>query len=392
VRPLNGLLVVACEHAVAAPLATRHLADLGARVIKIERPGTGDFARHYDQTVRGMSSHFVWLNRGKQSLTLDLKSEPGLVVAGQLLDRADVFVHNLGPGVAERLGLSGHSLTERHPRLIACEISGYGSAGPWRSRKAYDLMVQAETGLLGITGSPDAPAKAGIPVADIAAGMYAFSGILAALYARERSGRGDHIEVSLLDSLVEWMGYPFYYARYSGSPPPRAGAHHAAIAPYGPFRTADGGDLLIAVQNDKEWQGLCMVVLGHPELADDPRFASNPDRVANRDVLDLLVGGAIAVLDMQEAERRCERARIAHARLGDVGALEWHPQLTSRDRWAQADSPVGPVAAVLAPWVLSGQMPSIGAIPDLGQHSAAILAELGYSPRDIVALQQAGVV
>jgi itaconate CoA-transferase len=376
--PLAGLLVVACEHAVATPLATRHLADLGARVIKVERPETGDFARHYDQTVLGMSSHFVWLNRGKQSLALDLKSEAGQEVMGRLLDRADVFVHNLGPGVASRLGLDGQYLTGKHPRLIACEVSGYGTAGPWRSRKAYDLMVQAATGLLGITGSPDAPAKAGIPVADIAAGMYAFSGILAALYARERSGHGTLIEVSLLDSLVEWMGYPFYYARYGGSPPARSGAHHAAIAPYGPFPTADGSDLLIAVQNDREWEALCAVVLGDPGLASDPRFAANPDRVAHRDVLDQLVGEAIAALDMAEAERRCERAHIAYARLGDVGDLERHPQLTARDRWSTAESPAGPIAAIRPPWIMSGQVPPTGSVPDLGQHTTAILAELGY--------------
>lgn len=390
--PLHGLLVVACEHAIAAPLATRHLADLGARVIKIERPGTGDFARHYDQTVRGMSSHFVWVNRGKQSLTLDLKSGAGQAVLARLLDRADAVVHNLGPGVAGRLGLDGRSLVSKYQRLIACEISGYGTTGPWRSRKAYDLMVQAEAGLLGVTGSPDAPAKAGIPVADIAAAMYAFSGIVSALYARERTGHGGHLEVSLFDSLVEWMGYPFYYARYGGAPPPRSGAHHAAIAPYGPFRTADGDDLLIAVQNDREWQALCTVVLGNPELAGDPRFASNPDRVASRDVLDPLVGAAIEDLSTPEAERRCELARIAYARLGNVGDLERHPQLQARDRWATVGSPAGPVAAALPPWVMSGQVPSSGPVPDLGQHTAVILAELGYSAQEVTALRESGVV
>ena len=390
--PLHGLLVVACEHAVAAPLATRHLADLGARVIKIERPGTGDFARRYDQTVRGMSSHFVWVNRGKQSLTLDLKSEAGQTVLARLLDQADAFVHNLGPGVAQRLGLGGQSLVSKYPRLIACEISGYGTTGPWRSRKAYVLMVQAEAGLLGITGSPDAPAKAGIPVADIAAAMYALSGVTSALYARERTGHGGHIEVSLLDSLVEWMGYPFYYARYGGAPPPRSGAHHAAIAPYGPFRTADGVDILIAVQNDREWEALCAVVLGLPGLAGDQRFSSNPDRVANRDALAPLVGEAIAGLRLPEAERRCELARIAYARLGDVGELERHPDLAARGRWDSVGSPVGPVAATLPPWIMPGQAPTVGPVPDLGQHTAAILAELGYSANEITGLRESGVI
>jgi crotonobetainyl-CoA:carnitine CoA-transferase CaiB-like acyl-CoA transferase len=388
--PLHGLLVVACEHAVAAPLATRHLADLGARVIKVERPGTGDFARH--QAVRGMSSHFVWVNRGKQSLTLDLKSVAGQAVLARLLDRADAVVHNLGPGVAGRLGLGGQDLVRKYPRLIACEISGYGTTGPWRSRKAYDLMVQAEAGVLGITGSPDAPAKAGIPVADIAAAMYALSGVLTALYTRERTGRGGHIEVSLLDSLVEWMGYPFYYARYGGAPPPRSGAHHAAIAPYGPFRTADDKDILIAVQNDTEWEALCTVVLGQPELARDPRFASNPDRVASRDVLDPLVARAIAAIDLTEAERRCELARIAYARLGDVGDLERHPQLQARGRWTQVGSPAGPLAAAFPPWIISGRPADTGPVPDLGQHTSAILAELGYSAEDISGLRESGVV
>ncbi len=390
--PLHGLLVVACEHAVAAPLATRHLADLGARVIKIERPGTGDFARHYDQAVRGMSSHFVWVNRGKQSLTLDLNSEAGQAVLARLLDRADAVVHNLGPGVAGRLGIDGQSLVSRYPRLIACEISGYGSTGPWRSRKAYDLMVQAEAGVLGITGSPDAPAKAGIPVADIAAAMYALSGVLTALYTRERTGRGEHIEVSLLDSLVEWMGYPFYYARYGGVPPPRSGAHHAAIAPYGPFKTADDDDILIAVQNDTEWEALCTAVLGQPELARDPRFASNTNRVANRNVLDPLVARAIATIDMTEAERRCELARIAYARLGDVADLERHPHLQARGRWHSVGTPVGPVAAALPPWIMPGQALSAGPVPDLGQHTALILAELGYNAQEITGLRSSGII
>jgi len=389
---LAGLRVVACEHAVAAPLATRHLADLGASVVKVERLGTGDFARHYDHAVRGQSSHFVWLNRSKRSLSLDLKSAEGRSILGLLLDRADVFVQNLGPGTASRLGLGADSLSRRHPRLVACEISGYGSPGPWAKRKAYDLLVQAEAGLIGITGSAHEPAKAGIPVADIAAGMYALSGILAALYQRERTGRGAVIQVSLLDSLAEWMGYPFYYARYGGSPPARAGASHGAIAPYGPFRTSDGHDLVLAVQNDAEWQALCRQVIGRPDMAADPTFATNALRIANRGAVDESVAGAVARLTEREAARRCDAARIAYGHMGEVGALDRNPQLAARQRWAEVGSPAGPIVSLMPPWVIAGSAPVLGPVPAVGEHSDLILHELGYRTDQIAELRKQEII
>jgi itaconate CoA-transferase len=383
---------VTCEHAVAAPLATRHLADLGATVVKIERPGTGDFARHYDQAVLGQSSHFVWLNRGKQSLTLDLKGAQGRQIIAQLLERADIFVQNLGPGAAERLGLGGQDLTSRYPGLVICEISGYGPDGPWADRKAYDLLVQAETGLIDVTGTPEAPAKAGIPAADIAAGTYALSGILAALYRRERDGSGAVVQVSLLDGLAEWMGFPFYYARYGGSPPPRAGASHGAIAPYGPFRTSEGHDFLIGVQNDAEWVALCHGVIDRPDVAGDPRFATNSQRVAHRSLVDQAVAQGLALLTDAEAASRCDAARIAYSHLGPVAALEQNPQLAARGRWTEVGTPEGPVVSLLPPWVISGSAPVMGAVPAVGEHSEAILQGLGYSEEQIAELRESGVL
>jgi itaconate CoA-transferase len=392
-RPfLDDVTVVACEQAVAAPLATRHLADLGARVIKIERPGTGDFARHYDQAVRGMSSHFVWLNRGKQSFTADLKTERGQELVTALVAQADVFVQNLGPGATDRLGFGGKTLSRAHPGLVICEISGYGASGPWRARKAYDLLIQAEAGLLGVTGTADQPAKVGIAAADISAGMYAFSGILAALFERERTGQGAVIEISLLDSLAEWMGYPYYYARYSGSPPPRTGASHATIAPYGPFTTADGESLLLAVQNDREWLSFCTLVISRTELVDDPRLLTNSLRVANRDLTDGVVGDAIRTLVLTEVISRCERARIAYGRMNDISMLEHHPQLTARHRWTAVDSPVGQIASLLPPIIASDQQPDLGSVPAIGEHTELILRELGYNSSDIADLRKNGVI
>lgn len=376
--PLDGITVVACEQAVAAPLATRQLADLGARVIKVERPGTGDFARGYDETVRGMSSHFVWLNRSKESVTLDLKHPEVAEVIERLIGRADVFIQNFAPGAAERLGLGAEDLRARHPRLITCSVSGYGSSGPYRDAKAYDLLIQAEAGVLSVTGSEDAPAKTGIPAADISAGMYAFSGILAALYERERTGCGSAVEISLLDSLVEWMGYPFYYTEYGGTPPVRAGTSHAAIAPYGTFTAGDGTEIVLAVQNEREWVSFCRTVLGRPELATDERFHNGSQRVANRRVLEEHITEVLSGLTGEQLEQRLGEGRIAHARQRGVAELSTHPQLQARHRLTQVQSPVGPLTAVRPAIGLHGRTARMDPIPALGEHTDAVLEELGY--------------
>jgi crotonobetainyl-CoA:carnitine CoA-transferase CaiB-like acyl-CoA transferase len=392
-RPLHGITVLACEQAVAAPLATRHLADLGARVIKLERPGSGDFARDYDTTVKGMSSHFVWLNRSKESLTLDLKSPAGAEVVHRLLARADVFVQNLAPGAADRLGLGAAPLTERYPRLVHCGISGYGEDGPYREAKAYDLLIQAEVGLLSITGTPEQPAKSGIPAADIAAGMYAYSGILSALFARERTGRGGALAVSLFDALTEWMGFPMYYARYGGHPPVPAGASHAAIAPYGPFATGAGADVMLAIQNDREWVAFCEQVLARPELTRDERFANNTARVRHRDELRTEIEAVFTTVAADELDRRLESARIAHSRRNGLDELLAHPQLAERGRWTEVGSPVGPLAALVPPVTVSGApRPRMDPIPDIGEHTDALLTELGYTPPEIAELHAANVV
>ncbi|MFE7202414.1 CaiB/BaiF CoA transferase family protein [Pseudonocardia alni] len=374
--PLDGLLVVSCEQAVAAPLATRHLADLGARVIKIEREGSGDFARDYDETVHGMSSHFVWLNRSKESVTLDLKSDDGRATMLRLLDRADVFVQNFAPGAAERLGLGAAALRERYPRLVTCSISGYGSSGPYRDAKAYDLLIQSEAGLVSITGTEDAPAKSGIPAADIGAGMYAFSGILAALYERERTGQGTDLEVSLFDSLVEWMGYPLYYAGYGGTAPKRTGTSHAAIAPYGTFSAGDGTDVVLSIQNEREWATFCQVVLGRPEVATDPRFASGRARVENRPDLHAEIDTVFTGLTGDELVARLVEARIAHARQREVGEVLEHPQLAARDRWTEVGSPVGPLRALRPPITVAGRTARMDPVPAVGEHTDAVLAWL----------------
>jgi itaconate CoA-transferase len=374
--PLDGLLVVSCEQAVAAPLATRHLADLGARVIKIEREGSGDFARDYDETVHGMSSHFVWLNRSKESVTLDLKSDDGRATMLRLLDRADVFVQNFAPGAAERLGLGAAALRERYPRLVTCSISGYGSSGPYRDAKAYDLLIQSEAGLVSITGTEDAPAKSGIPAADIGAGMYAFSGILSALYERERTGQGTDLEVSLFDSLVEWMGYPLYYAGYGGTAPKRTGTSHAAIAPYGTFSAGDGTDLVLSIQNEREWATFCEVVLGRPEVATDPRFASGRARVENRPDLHAEIDTVFTGLTGDELVARLVEARIAHARQREVGEVLEHPQLAARDRWTEVGSPVGPLRALRPPITVAGRTARMDPVPAVGEHTDAVLAWL----------------
>ena len=381
--PLAGITVVAVEQAVAAPFATRHLADLGARVIKIERPGVGDFARRYDTTVKGMASHFVWLNRSKESLTLDLKHPEAPPILRALLAGADVFVHNLAPGAMDRLGFGLAALRDDYPRLIVVEISGYGSSGPYREKKAYDLLIQCEAGLVSTTGTPENPAKAGISVADIAAGMYAYSGILTALYRRERTGVGAAFEVSLFEALGEWMGYPLYYAAYGGGAPPRTGARHATIAPYGPFATLDGREVFLGVQNEREWERFCRIVLEAPDVAGDPRFAANADRVAHQQALEATIGAVLGGLTSAQASERLERAEIATSRLNTPQDVWDHPQLAARDRWRQVDSPEGPLRALLPPVTLPGDEPRMGKIPALGEHTAAILHELGYDQAHI---------
>jgi itaconate CoA-transferase len=388
--PLTGITVVSAEQAVAAPFATRQLADLGARVIKVERPGTGDFARSYDTTVKGLASYFVWLNRGKESLTLDLAGAAGRAVLTRLIGRADVFVQNLAPGSAARMGLSAATLRARDRRLIVCDISGYAPGGPFGDHRAYDLLIQCETGLVSVTGSPDAPAKAGISVADIAGGMYAFSSVLAALYARERTGIGAALQVSLFEALTEWMSQPMYYAMYTGTPPARTGTSHATIAPYGAFGTGGGGTIYLAVQNDREWHRLCKQVLERPDLADDPRFATNPARVAARAELQREIEAALSEYPADEVLARLDAAQIANARLNTVGDLLAHPQLERC--WAEVDSPAGPVRVLPSPVSTGGAAPALGPIPAAGQHTGAILAELGFTEAEIAALRDAGTV
>ncbi|HVV31144.1 MAG TPA: CaiB/BaiF CoA-transferase family protein [Mycobacteriales bacterium] len=389
--PLDGITVVSLEQAVAAPFATRQLADLGARVIKIERPGAGDFARGYDHSVKGLASYFVWLNRSKESLSLDVKSAAGQEVLAALVARADVFVQNLAPGSAARLGLGTHELRARHPRLVSCDISGYGSDGPYRDRKAYDLMIQCETGLLAVTGTPDEPAKAGISVADIAAGTYAFAGIQTALLQRFRTGEGTTVAVSLFDALTEWMAQPLYYAMYTGTPPARSGAAHATIAPYGAFRAADGL-VQLAIQNEREWNRFCAQVLDRPQLTEDPRFATNADRVAYRTELVAEIEEVFAPLPVPQVLRRLERAGIVSGRMNDVADVLEHPQLAGTGRWREVATPAGPVRALDPPARIGGVRPVMGAVPAVGEHTDAILAELGYGTARIAALHESGVV
>ena len=391
-RPLEGLTVLSLEQAVAAPFATRQLADLGARVIKIERPGVGDFARGYDATVNGESSHFVWLNRSKESLTLDVKRPGSAAVLRRLLERADIFVQNLAPGATGRLGLGAASLREAHPRLVVCEISGYGSTGPYRDRKAYDLLVQAEAGVLSITGTPEAQVKVGISVADIAAGMYAYSGILTALLLRHRTGEGTVVEISMLEALSEWMGYPLYYGVYGGTPPQRSGARHAVIAPYGPFAGGDGEVVYLGIQNEREWEAFCTGVLAQPGLATDARFASNADRVAHRDALDVEIEAVFSRMTTTEILERLESARIANARLRTVQQLADHPQLAARDRWRNIETPAGMIRATLPPASIDGVEPAMDPVPALGAHTDAILDELGFDAATVAAWYDDGTV
>jgi itaconate CoA-transferase len=391
VLPLDGITVIAVEQAVAAPFATRQLADLGARVIKIERPGVGDFARGYDATVNGMSSHFVWLNRSKQSLTLDLKRAEAIDVLQRLLARSDVFIHNLAPGAMSRLGFASADVRRAHPRLIVCEVSGYGSSGPYRDKKAYDLLVQSETGVLSITGSEEEPAKVGISVADISAGMYAFSSVLAALLRREKTGEGSSLEISLFDSLAEWMSYPIYYS-YGGAPPPRSGARHATIDPYGPYTAGDGKVVYLGLQNEREWARFCADVLRHPELAADPRFSSNPRRVEHRRELDAIITEAFSRLTAEQVIDVLEQAQIANARMNTVRELIDHPQLAARDRWRDVKSPAGAIRMLKPPFNLEGMDVPMTAIPAAGEHTDAILNELGIDSATVARWRASGIV
>ena len=393
-QPLKGLTVVTLEHAIAAPLATRQLADLGARVIKIERPGVGDFARGYDQRVRGLASHFVWTNRSKESLTLDVKHpEAAKILQRLVLDKADVLVQNLAPGAAARLGLGYEALAEKKPSIIVCDISGYGADGPYRDKKAYDLLIQSEAGFVSVTGTPDEPCKAGPSIADIAAGMYAYSNILAALLQRAQTGRGQHIDISMLEALTEWTSYPLYYAFEGAAPPPRTGAAHATIYPYGPFPTgADGGSVMLGLQNEREWANFCSKVLGQPALATDARFAGNAQRVAARDALREIIVEAFRPLSAPQVVERLEAAQIANARVNTMHEVWAHPQLKARGRWREIGSPAGPLPALLPPGSWNDGAPRMDPVPALGEHTDALLAELGVDAATVAVLRAAEAI
>jgi len=394
IRPLDGLTVISLEHAIAAPFCTRQLADLGARVIKVERPGVGDFARGYDQRVNGLASHFVWTNRSKESLTLDLKQDTATEVLDSLLATADVFVQNLAPGAAARMGLSFEVLHQRFPQLIVCDISGYGVGGPYEKKKAYDLLIQSEGGFLSVTGGSgeEEMAKAGCSIADIAAGMYAYTGILSALLLRGRTDKGSHIDVSMLESLVEWMNYPMYYAYNGAPPPPRAGAAHATIYPYGPFPIGDGSTIMLGLQNEREWQLFCEKVLLMPELVNDERFSANFKRVENRDALRALIIESFSTLNFDAVFDRLEHAQIANARVNDMQGVWDHPQLKARDRWREVETSAGTVPSLIPPGSNSAFEPRMDAVPGLGQHTEQVLRELGLSANRIEEMRAAGII
>jgi itaconate CoA-transferase len=390
--PLKGVTVVTLEQAVAAPFATRQLADLGARVIKIERPDGGDFARAYDATVKGLSSHFVWLNRSKESLTLDLKQPAATDVLHRLLERADVFMQNLAPGAAERLGAGSSTLRARYPRLVVCNVSGYGASGPYASKKAYDLLVQSEVGLVSLTGTEETPSRVGISVADIAGGMYAYTAVLTALLARRDTGEGITLEVSLFDALAEWMGFPMYYTAYTGLSLPRSGPNHASIAPYGPFGSAGGGRVFLAVQNAREWARFCADVLKRADLADDERYRTIDRRVRHREALHAIIDDVFVRLSLEEIIRRLESAGIAYARMNSVPEFLEHPQLTARGRWTEIGSEAGPLRALRPPVDMEGVEPMMGAVPALGEHTLAILDELGVDRETAATWRKDGVI
>ncbi|KAM0324881.1 hypothetical protein ACHAQA_007847 [Verticillium albo-atrum] len=374
--PLAGITVLSLEQAIAAPLCTRHLADHGARIIKIERPGVGDFARAYDTRVNGQASHFIWTNRGKESLALNLKDERDLEVLRKLVASADVLVQNLAPGAAARLGFGYDALCEGHPGLIVCDISGYGADGPYSGKKAYDLLVQSEAGVLSVTGTKDEQVKVGISLSDIAAGMYAYSNILTALIRRGKTGKGSRIDISMLESTVEWMGFPMYYA-FDGAPPPvRAGAAHASIYPYGPFATGDGGSVMLGLQNEREWANLCRGVLGQASLAEDARFVTNSLRVTNREVLKDIICKSFAAMTAAEVLDKLDAAAIANSKVNEMHDVWAHPQLKARGRWTEVDTPGGRVPALLPPGIEADRA-SMGRVPELGEHNEKIFEELG---------------
>lgn len=392
-QPLKGITVVTLEHAIAAPFATRQLADMGARVIKIERPGVGDFARGYDERVRGLASHFVWTNRSKESLTLDVKhDEAQKLLMRLILEEADVVVQNLAPGAAARLGLSYEALSKLKPGIIVCDISGYGSDGPYRDKKAYDLLIQSEAGFVSVTGTPDTPSKAGPSIADIAAGMYAYTNILAALMHRQQTGEGQRIDVSMLESLTEWMNYPLYYAFEGAAPPPRTGASHATIYPYGPFPAGDGKTVMLGLQNEREWKIFCDKVLLQPALATQERFASNAKRSALRAELSALIIEAFATLTAEQVAQRLEQSGIANAQVNTMQEVWAHPQLQARGRWREVQTSAGTIPALLPPGSWQHGEPRMDAVPALGQHTDAILSHYGYSAEGINALRDQGVV
>jgi itaconate CoA-transferase len=393
-RPLDGITVVSLEHAIAAPFCSRQLADLGARVIKIERPAVGDFARAYDTRTNGLASHFVWANRSKESLALDVKKPGGDGVLETLLAKADVLIQNLAPGAAARMGLSFQALHERYPQLIVCDISGYGAGGPYEHKKAYDLLIQSEGGFLSVTGGAgeDELAKAGCSIADISAGMYAYSGILSALLLRGKTGQGSHVEVSMLESLVEWMGYPLYYAYEGAPPPPRAGAAHSTIYPYGPFPVSDGEVVMLGLQNEREWALFCQCVLEQPHLLEDERFNSNTQRSTHRQALRQIIVEAFDRLGTAEVIARLDAAPIANAKVNDMQAVWRHPQLQARQRWVQVGSPNGNLPALLPPAANSAFTPRMDPIPSLGEHNETILAERGYSHEAIDDLKAEGAI
>ena len=388
-RPLDGITVITLEHAVSAPFATRQLADLGARVIKIERPGVGDFARGYDERVRGLSSYFVWCNRSKESLTLDVKHREAGNILARLIGKADVLVQNLAPGACDRLGLSYEHLHERHPKLIVCDISGYGADGPYRDRKAYDLLIQSESGFVSITGTPEQPSKAGCSIADISAGMYACNTILAALIDRGKTGRGCRIDLSMLECMAEWMSNPLYYAFDGAAPQPRAGASHATIYPYGPFQAGDGKSVMLGLQNEREWAVFCESVLEKPDLATDARFSTNSKRSDARADLCHIITDVFSVLTSEQVIDRLDRARIANSRVNDMHDVWAHPQLKARDRWVEIETPAGPVPALLPPGMQDARMDPV---PKLGEHTESILRDLGYSGEAIAGLRKEGAI
>ncbi|MEO8006021.1 MAG: CaiB/BaiF CoA-transferase family protein [Betaproteobacteria bacterium] len=391
-RPLEGVTVVALEHVIAGPFCTRQLADLGARIIKIERPGVGDPARAYDERVNGLSSHFVWTNRSKESLTLDLKQEQAREIVHKLLANADVMIQNLAPGAAARMGFSYELLNDKYPRLIVCDISGYGADGPYRDKKAYDLLIQSESGLLSVTGTPETPSKAGCSIVDIASGMYAYTNILAALIQRGRTGKGSRIDISMLESMVEWMSFPLYYAYDGADAPVRAGASHATIYPYGPFPAGDGKIVMLGLQNEREWAAFCDKVLEQPDLKTDSRFSSSPRRSTARKELYQIIVDALSHLSAAEIVKRLDDAQIGNARMNDMREVWEHAQLRARDRWKEVDSPAGKIKAMLPPGVPESFDPRMDPIPAIGQHTDAILGELGYDKAAIADLRAGGVI